>query len=171
MCATWDGCFPHWIWSGLSSFNVLGPRSASRDGLWSFPRAPGTWAGPLLTYGSFVPRCQSCGPLQLHPRLERGFCLANCVKPDFKKDRGLRFLCARFVPGSFLILRSQLRKNQRADGNWEGLTSLSRLCFLLPWFPFLSDLRVFILFTLLNEWYFSAVPWPLKSCLLLNENV
>lgn len=83
-------------------------------------------------------------PLQLHPRLERGFCLANCVKPDFKV-RGLRLLCARCVPGWFLILRSQLRKKQRADGNWEGLTSLSRLCFLLPWFPFLSDLRVFIL--------------------------
>lgn len=35
----------------------------------------------------FVPRCQSCGSLQLHPRLERGFCLAT-VKPDFQKDGG-----------------------------------------------------------------------------------
>lgn len=45
----------------------------------------------------FVPRCQSCGSLQLHPILERGFCLAT-VKPDFKKDSGLRFLCARVLP-------------------------------------------------------------------------
>lgn len=41
--------------------------------------SPGSW--------SFVPRCQSCGSLQLHPRLERGFCLAT-VKPDFQKDGG-----------------------------------------------------------------------------------
>lgn len=143
MCATWGGCFPHWVWPGLSSFNVLGPRSASRDGLW-LPQGSWHLGRAPADLQQLCSQVSITRPLQLHPRLERGFCLANCVKPDFKV-RGLRLLCARCVPGWFLILRSQLRKKQRADGNWEGLTSLSRLCFLLPWFPFLSDLRVFIL--------------------------
>lgn len=66
--------------------------------------SPGSWR--------FVPRCQSCGSLQLDPRLERGFCLAT-VKPDFQKDRGLRFLCARVLP------YPQITAQKEPKGRWD----------------------------------------------------
>lgn len=163
MCATWD-----WLLSSLdmmwtfSSFQCTLAKGCKQKWFVELPppRPLLTLAGPQLTTGSFVSQVSiTCGSLQDW---------APVASPQTSSRIGSQDSC---VPGSFLLLRSQLRKNQRADGTWEGLILLlSRPRFLLSWFPFLSDLRVF---TLSSHSWMNAISQQLpglKSSVCL-ENV